>query len=113
MPVDGGAERRAGRVHLEVGVAHPELVYALVPTPEGWVIARGAVLGYRELFVPKTDRLTDEAWRARLAKSSDHAWSDRPAWLGSISAPAVDVIELPEGMPAQSRCEYYGGSFAL
>jgi Protein of unknown function (DUF3160) len=98
---------------LEVGVAHPELIYALIPSPEGWLVARGAVLGYRELLVPKSDRLTDEAWRARLAERNDGAWAARPAWLAPISAPAVAVIELPEGMPAQSRCDYYGGSFAL
>lgn len=98
---------------LEVGVAHPELIYALIPTPEGWTIARGAVLGYRELFVPQTDRMTDEAWRARLAKSADHAWSDRPSWLAPISTTSIGVVELAEGMEAQSRCEYYGGSFAL
>lgn len=98
---------------LEVGVAHPELVYALVPTPEGWTIARGAVLGYRELFAPQTDRMTDEAWRARLAESPDDAWSDRPSWLAPISTTSVGIVELAKGMDPQSRCEYYGGSFAL
>lgn len=96
---------------LEVGVAHPELIYALVPSPDGWVVARGAVLGYRELLVGSGDRMTDESWRDRLAK--DEARDARPDWLAPITAPEVGVVELPADMTAQSRCEYYGGSFAL
>jgi hypothetical protein len=98
---------------LEVGVGHPDLVYAIVPTPEGWVVARGAVLAYRELFVPIADRMTDEAWRERLQASADFEAGSRPAWLADITAPAVGVVELPEAMEAQHRCEYYGGHYEL
>jgi hypothetical protein len=98
---------------LEVGVGHPDLVYAIVPTPEGWVVARGAVLAYRELFVEVADRMTDEAWRTRLEASADFEAGSRPEWLAEILAPPVGVVELPEAMDAQHRCEYYGGSYEL
>lgn len=98
---------------LEVGVGHPDLVYAIVPTPEGWVVARGAVLAYRELFVEAADRMTDEAWRKRLEASADFEGASRAPWLADIVAPAVGVVELPESMDPQHRCEYHGGSYEL
>jgi hypothetical protein len=97
---------------LEVGVGHPELVYALIPTPKGWQVARGAVLGYREFFVPAADRMTDETWRAELAASKDFVADARPEWLGSISADPVGVVELGKLEP-QDRCGYYGGAYEL
>lgn len=98
---------------LEVGVGHPDLVYALVPTPNGWVVARGAVLAYRELFVDIGQRMTDETWRERLAASADFEAAARPPWLAEITAPPVGVVELAKDMDAQQRCEYYGGSYEL
>lgn len=98
---------------LEVGVAHPELIYAVIPTPEGWMLARGAVLGYRELWVPAADRLTDQRWREQLAASKDFLARHAPPWLAPIRAEPVAVIELPPDGQAQSRCEYFGGAFEL
>jgi hypothetical protein len=98
---------------LEVGVAHPELVYAVIPTPEGWALARGAVMGYRETWVPTGDRLTDEAWRARMAASEDSEAALRPKWLAPLQAASVGVVQLPPDGEAQTRCEYYGGAFEL
>lgn len=98
---------------LEVGVAHPELIYAVIPTPEGWMLARGAVLGYRELLVPANDRLTDQRWREQLAASKDFLARHAPSWLAPIRADPVPVIELPADGQAQSRCEYFGGAFEL
>jgi hypothetical protein len=98
---------------LEVGVGHPELVYAVIPTPDGWMLARGAVLAYREFFVPIADRMTDEAWRARLARSKDFEAASRPDWLAPISAEPVPVVVLPKNLEAQTRCEYFGGAFEL
>ena len=98
---------------LEVGVGHPELIYALVPTPEGWMVARGAVLGYREFLVPAAARMTDETWRRELAASGDFLSQRRPQWLAPITAEPVAVIELPPKLEAQSRCEYFGGAFEL
>ncbi len=94
---------------LEVGIAHPELVYAVIPTPDGWQLARGAVLGYRELM--SDERLTDESWRARLA--TDPQLAHGPDWLAPITAEPVGVIELAPKMEGQYRCGYHGGIFEL
>ena len=98
---------------LEVGVSHPELIYAVIPSPEGWVLARGAVLGYREFFVPRADRMTDEQWRERLAKSKDFEFGTRPAWLEPITAPPVGVVKLAPKQDPQERCGYSGGYFEI
>jgi hypothetical protein len=98
---------------LEVGVAHPELVYAVIPTSDGWQLARGAVLGYREFFVAAPDRLTDETWREQLGKSKDHEAARRPDWLAPITAAPVGIVELAPKMEGQYRCEYHGGVFEL
>jgi hypothetical protein len=102
-------QRRA----LEVGVAHPELVYAVIPTPEGWMVARGAVMGYREFFVDADDRLTDEAWRERVGRSADGLAKHRPAWLGELVAAPVGAVGLPADGQSQERCEYDASGFAL
>lgn len=102
-------QRRA----LEVGVGHPELVYAVIPTPEGWMVARGAVMGYREFFVDADDRLTDEEWRERVGKSANGLAEHRPAWLGELVAAPVGVVGLPADGQEQARCEYDASGFAL
>ena len=98
---------------LEVAVGHPELIYAVIPTPDGWAIARGAVLGYREFFVDSADRMTDEQWRERLNGSKDFEAGSRAPWLKDITASPVGVIELPPDGKGQTRCEYYGGKYEL
>lgn len=102
-------QRRA----LEVGVAHPELVYAVIPTPEGWMVARGAVMGYREFFASADERLTDEQWRTRVAESSDGLAEHRPAWLAELVAAPVGPVGLPADGQSQARCEYDASGFAL
>ncbi len=84
---------------VEVGVAHPDLMYAVVPTPRGPVIARGAVMSYREFLHPMSDRLTDETWRRMLATGPGPA---RPAWVDDLYAEPVRAI-TPSG-PGVSRC---------
>jgi len=98
---------------LQVGVAHPDLVYAVIPTPEGWALARGAVMAYRETWVPSSGRLTDEAWRARVARSKDGVASLRPAWLDPVVMDSVGVVTLPAQTDPQIRCGYNGGAFEL
>jgi hypothetical protein len=102
-------QRRA----LEVGVAHPELVYAVIPTPEGWSVARGAVMGYRELWVAADERLTDEAWRERVGASKDVLAEHRPAWLAALVAAPVGPVGLPRDGQSQHRCEYDASGFRL
>lgn len=90
--------RSAGKA-VEVGVAHPEMIYAIIPSKKGPVIARGAVMSYRAFLQPVAQRLTDEQWRKRLAAGRIPA---RPAWLTPIYAEPVPVIK-PKGNGV-SRC---------
>ncbi|MCC7535908.1 MAG: DUF3160 domain-containing protein [Deltaproteobacteria bacterium] len=90
---------------VEVGIAHPDLVYALIPTPNGPVVARGAVMSYREMLQPIGDRLTDESWRAMIAAGNA---PERPAWARPLYAEPVPSIALVgEGT---SRCGPSSGS---
>ena len=82
--------RSAGQA-VEVGVGHPELMYAIIPGPKGPVLARGAVMSYRAFLQPVAKRLTDEAWRKRLAAGRG---PKRPAWLAPIYAGPVPVIKV-------------------
>lgn len=90
---------------VEVGIAHPDLVYALIPTPRGPVVARGAVMSYREMMQPISNRLTDEAWRALIAAGNA---PERPGWVRALHAEPVPAIALVgEGV---SRCGPSSGS---
>jgi len=82
--------RSAGKA-VEVAVAHPELIYAIIPGPKGPVIARGAVMSYREFLQPVSKRLTDHQWRKRLAARKAPA---RPAWLKPLYAEPVPFIKV-------------------
>jgi hypothetical protein len=96
---------RLSRQALEVGNAHPDLVYAIIPGPKGPVLARGAVMSYRELLEPMDKRLTDEEWRARLAAGRG---PERPAWLKPLYAEPVPGIKLKgEGV---QRCGKQSGA---
>ena len=90
---------------LEVAVAHPDLVFAIIPSPGGPVLARGAVMSYREFLQPIADRLTDEAWRARL---HDGSGPPRPRWLDALYTDAVGPIRSPKKF--QYRCGPMSGS---
>ncbi len=76
---------------VEVGVAHPDLIYALIPTPKGPVVARGAVMSYREFLQPMDKRLTDTEWRRMLDADKT---PPRPNWLEPIYAEPVPAIKL-------------------
>ncbi len=90
--------RSAGQA-VEVGVGHPELIYAIIPGPKGPVLARGAVMSYRAFLQPVKNRLTDPEWRKRLASGRIPA---RPTWLRPIYAEPVRAIK-PIGNGV-SRC---------
>lgn len=96
--------RSAGKA-VEVAVGHPELIYAIIPGPKGPVIARGAVMSYREFLQPVAKRLTDEEWRGRLTAGKAPA---RPAWLKPVYAEPVPFIQLVgKGV---SRCSPSSGT---
>ena len=52
---------------LELGSGRPNEMLVLVPTDDGvFQLATGAVYAYYEFWVPASNRLTDEEWRAML-----------------------------------------------
>jgi len=86
---------------VEVAIAHPDLIYAILPGPEGPVIARGAIMSYREFMHPASDRLTDERWRAMVEKGEI---PQRPDWTASLYAEPVKAIQLARGKRPVERC---------
>ncbi len=67
---------------LEVGTGRVDLVYVLVPDDDGrFQVAVGGVYSYYEFTTPPGERLTDEAWRARLEAGRAPA---RPAWEEAV-----------------------------
>jgi hypothetical protein len=90
---------------VEAGVGYPDLIYAVIPGRNGPVVARGAVMSYREFLQPQSDRLTDETWRKKLAAGKAPI---RPDWINEIYANAVPAIALKgEGV---YRCGPMSGS---
>jgi hypothetical protein len=81
------------RVALEVGVAHPDLVFAVIPSPSGPVLARGAVMSYREFLQPATARLTNESWREQVRAGRE---PPLPAWTKTLYAEPVGALTPPK-----------------
>jgi len=52
---------------LEVAVGSVDRIYVIVPLAGKPQVAQGGVFSYYEFRQPRSDRLTDEAWRERLA----------------------------------------------
>jgi len=83
---------RPTRQVVEVAVAHPDLIYGIIPGPRGKpVVARGAVMSYRAFLKPQDRRMTDEAWREQLRRG---AVPTRPGWLDAIYAEPLPAIKL-------------------
>jgi len=102
---------RQAQQAVEVGIAHPDLVYALVPAPGGPVVARGAVMSYRETLHPTQDRLTDEQWRALVAAGRA---PDRPRWARPLFAEPVEAVRLADPQEGVDRCgPMTGASFEI
>ena len=69
------------RTVLEEGVGYVDLLAAVIPQPDGTPsLALGPVLSYYEFKWPMGDRLTDEAWRTKLASAPP----PRPPWTASF-----------------------------
>ena len=67
---------------LEVGTGRIDRIYVLVPDDQGtFQVAVGGVYSYYEFTNSPGDRLTDEAWRARLDAGEA---PQRPAWEGAL-----------------------------
>ena len=90
---------------LEVGVARPDLIYAVIPSPKGPLLARGAVMSYREFMHPTAESMTDEEWRTMIASGKT---PPRPAWLAPVYEGPVGPVK-PDGY--QGRCGPMSGAF--
>ncbi len=77
---DVHTDENSGRV-LEEGVGYVDLLAVVIPQPDGALsLALGPVLSYYEFKWPMADRLTDEAWREKLAAGPPA----RPPWTASF-----------------------------
>jgi hypothetical protein len=91
---------------LEVGVARPDLIYAIIPSAHGPVLARGAVMSYREFMQPIEKRMTDEEWRKEIEAGRTPA---RPSWLAPLYAEPAGPVKPPK--VTQGRCGPMSGAF--
>ncbi|MCW5942406.1 MAG: DUF3160 domain-containing protein [Fimbriimonadaceae bacterium] len=69
---------------LTVGQGRADHLIAIVPIEGQLVLARGSALSFYEFYQPISDRLTDEAWKKRLAEGKAPA---RPHWVASFHVP--------------------------
>jgi hypothetical protein len=86
---------------VEVGLARPDMIYAIIPTADGPVLARGAVMSYREFLHPMSERMTDEEWRTQLDRGDV---PPRPSWVDPLYADPVRAIRLADGEEGVDRC---------
>ena len=76
---------------LEAGVGQLNRIYAAVPLEGKLQVAQGGVFSYYEFIQPRSDRLTDEAWRARLAANPPPA----PDWVRKFRLPWRKTRRFP------------------
>ena len=73
---------------LEVATGYVDRIFIVVPLDGRFYVAQGGVYSYYEFVQPRTDRLTDEAWRERLDgpnAPSLPSWSDQFVLSGGSS----------------------------
>jgi hypothetical protein len=79
---DVHTDANTGQV-LEEGVGNPYHLFVLVPVEGKMTLCRGAAFAYYEFKWPMADRLTDEAWQAKLKDGTAPAL---PSWTKSFTA---------------------------
>jgi hypothetical protein len=87
---------------LEVGTGYIDRIYVVVPIEGQMQVAQGGVYSYYEFPQPRSDRLTDEAWRERLAGPDAPGL---PAWASNFV--------LPGGEPTEWLAFHVGDAFSL
>jgi hypothetical protein len=65
---------------LEVAVGNVDRIYVVAPLEGTLEVAQGGVFSYYEFAQPRSDRLTDEEWRQRLASKPPAS----PAWASNF-----------------------------
>ncbi|HEX7556830.1 MAG TPA: DUF3160 domain-containing protein, partial [Leptolinea sp.] len=86
---------------LEAAVGKVDRIYVVVPINGKLQIAQGGVFTYYEFKQPRSDRLTDEAWRQKLASSPP----DLPAYTTRYI--------LPGGKPADALAFRVGDVYVI
>jgi len=66
---------------LEAAVGKVDRIFVVVPLEGKLQVAQGGVFSYYELLQPRSDRLTDDDWRARLNSNPP----ERPEWASQFS----------------------------
>ncbi|MGA9139688.1 MAG: DUF3160 domain-containing protein [Methanocella sp.] len=79
---DVHTDTNTGQV-LEEGVGYPYHLFVVVPVDGQLTLCQGAAFSYYEFKQPMSDRLTDEAWQAKLANNTA---PEPPAWTKSIKS---------------------------
>ncbi|MBN2146425.1 MAG: DUF3160 domain-containing protein [Anaerolineales bacterium] len=74
---------------LEVGVGNVDRIYVVVPLEGKWEVAQGGVFSYYEFEQPRSQRLTDDEWRAKLAAGEVAL----PAWAANFVLPGGQPVE--------------------
>ncbi len=69
---------------LEVGTGYVDRIYVVVPIDGEMHIAQGGVYSYYEVVQPRSERLTDEEWRERLAGENAPSL---PMWASNFVLP--------------------------
>jgi len=80
-----GAEQEV----LQVGVGGVDRIYVVVPSEAGLDIAQGGVFSYYEFTQPRSNRLTDEQWRERLAAAPPSG----PGWVTKFRLNGGDPVD--------------------
>ncbi len=78
---DVHTDANTGQV-LEEGVGYPYHLLVVVPVDGHLTLCQGAAFSYYEFRQPMADRLTDEAWQAKLANNTA---PETPAWTKSFT----------------------------
>lgn len=87
---------------LEVGTGYVDRILVAVPIAGRMALAQGGVYSYFEFHQPRSARLTDEAWRERLASTDA---PELPPW--------AEHFVLPGGGPTEVVGFYVGAAYAL
>jgi hypothetical protein len=67
------------QVVLQEAVGNPDLIYVIIPAPDGgYQVARGGVFSYYEFVNDISARMTDQEWRANVEAGN---LPPRPTWI--------------------------------
>ncbi|NTU55175.1 MAG: DUF3160 domain-containing protein, partial [Anaerolineales bacterium] len=80
----------AQKMGREVGIGWVDRLYVAVPLEDKVEVAQGGIFSYYEFKQPRSQRLTDEEWREKLAGSDAPAL---PSWASNFVLPGGTPTE--------------------